>query len=278
MPGTRDPQSSAPPDGRGGGRLDPLFLRRLLRWLWARVHGLYAAGGMLLVAGFAIALLGLWGLSGLTEEVVEGETTRFDESILVWLSTHASDRLDGYALELTSLGGWLVVLTITIVVATLLAFLERKWYALLVCVSVGGGWIIGPVLKAMFDRARPDVVEWRVPHAGHSSFPSGHSTMGMVLFITLAYVIHRIAGRAWVSVLSIGVGTLVVLAIGVTRVYLGVHYPSDVLAGYAIGFAWAMFSAAGVELLRSERMKTGSSDAPPEQPPATPTHSAESEA
>lgn len=278
MPGTRDPQPARPPDGGGGGRLDPLILRRLLRWLWARVHSLYAAGGVLLVAGLAIALLALWGLSGLTEEVVEGETTRFDESILVWLSTHASDRLDGYALELTSLGGGLVVLTITIVVATLLASLERKWYALLVCVSVGGGWIIGPVLKSLFDRARPDVVEWRIPHAGHSSFPSGHSTMGMVLFITLAYVIHRIAGRAWVSVLSIGVGAVIVLAIGLTRVYLGVHYPSDVLAGYAVGFAWAMFCAAGIELLRSERLKTETSAAPPEQPPSTSPYSSESEA
>jgi undecaprenyl-diphosphatase len=67
------------------------------------------------------------------------------------------------------------------------------------------------------------------------------------------------------------VGTLIVLGIGLTRVYLGVHYPSDVLAGYAVGFAWAMFCAAGIELLRSERAKTEPSEAPPEQPPATST-------
>jgi undecaprenyl-diphosphatase len=225
---------------------------------------------MILLAGLLVALVGLWGLSELAGEVLEGETLRFDESVLRWLAGHTNPRLDGLALELTALGGWLVVLAIMVISATLLALMGRRWYALLLCVSVSGAWILGPVLKALFGRERPQVVEWRVPHAGQSSFPSGHATMGMVLFLTLAYVIHRIAGRTWVTLLVMAIGTTVVGLIGVTRMYLGVHYPSDVLAGFAVGFAWTMFCAAGVELLQSERLRTDTSEAPPEEPPPPP--------
>src|SRR5690606_23295422 len=126
------------------------------------------------------------------------------------------------------------VLTITIIVAALLALLRQGWYAILLTVAVGGGWILSPLLKALFDRNRPQVVDWRIPYAGQASFPSGHALMGMILYVTLAYIVHRLGGRWWVTALAVIAGILVVSLIGVTRVYLGVHYPSDVLAGYAV--------------------------------------------
>lgn len=225
---------------------------RLLHRIHLGIHNLYAAGGVLLIAGLVAAILALWALAVLITDVLAGETLRADELALRWLAGHTTDRLDVRAMEITALGGGTAVLTISVITAALLALLGRRYYALLVAIAVTGGWILGPVLKALFGRDRPQVVDWRVPHAGQTSFPSGHSLMGMVLYVTLAYIIHRVGNRAWVTALAIVLAAIVVTLIGVTRVYLGVHYPSDVLAGYAVGFAWAMFCAAGVEMLKKE--------------------------
>lgn len=230
-------------------------------WGWARrhFHNLLALGGVLLAIGLALAVAALWAMSQLADSVLEGETLRFDEAILHGISDWTSPRRDILALDLTALGGGTVVLAVAVISATLLAVLGRRWYALLICAAVSGGWMLGPVLKILFDRPRPQVVEWRTPHAGHASFPSGHATMAMVLYVTLAYVVHRLGNRHWVSVVAWSVAALLVTVIGVTRLYLGVHYPSDVLAGYAVGFAWAMFCAAGAEILalRAGRGKDG---------------------
>ena len=245
------------PDGRsdveGHRARVPRMLRAAVAALARLVHSLYAAGGILLLSGLAVSVLALWALAGLTEEVLAGETVRMDEAALHWLARHTSDHLDMRAVEITSLGGGVTVLTITVIVAALLALLRHGWYAILLSLAVGGGWILSPLLKALFDRSRPQVVDWRVPYAGQASFPSGHALMGMVLYVTLAYIVHRLSGRWWVTVLSACTAVLVVVLIGVTRVYLGVHYPSDVLAGYAVGFAWAMLCAAVVEILRDRR-------------------------
>lgn len=247
---SRDGSDSPPPRDR-----NPVvrWLRTLLRWIRQFVHGLYAAGGIILVVGLVLSVAGLWGLSALTEGVMAGETLTLDEGALRWMAHHVTDWRDVRALEITSLGSGTVVLAFSALSASLLALLGRRHYAALVVVAVAGGWILSPILKALFGRDRPRVVEWRVPHAGQASFPSGHALMAMVLYVVLAYVIHRIANRTWVSVLAIVLALLLVMLIGITRVYLGVHYPSDVLAGYAVGFAWAMFCSAGVEMLKRER-------------------------
>lgn len=224
------------------------FLHRIRR----AVHNLYAAGGILLLAGLLASVFALWALAGLAETVLEGETLRTDEAALHWLARFTSDRVDVRALEITSLGGGSVVLAIAVISATLLALLGRRYYAILIAVAVSGGWLLSPLLKALFNRPRPQIVEWRTPHAGQASFPSGNAMMAMVLFVTLAYILHRIGNRVWVTVAAWCTAAVLVSLIGVTRVYLGVHYPSDVLAGYAVGFAWAMFCAAAVEMLRRE--------------------------
>lgn len=226
------------------------MLLRSFRWIRQFVQNLYAAGGLLLVVGLCAAALALWGLAGLTEDVLEGETLRMDDRALLWLAQYASDIRDVRALEITALGGGTAVLTITVVCATLLALLGRRYYAVLLAVAVAGGWFLSPLLKALFGRDRPQVVDWRTPYAGNASFPSGHAMMAMVLYVTLAYIVHRLGDRRWVSALAITAATVLVILIGITRVYLGVHYPSDVLAGYAVGFAWAMFCAAAVEMMR----------------------------
>jgi undecaprenyl-diphosphatase len=90
-------------------------------------------------------------------------------------------------------------------------------------------------------------------YAMASSYPSGHATMSMVLLVVLAYIVHQLSDRRWPGVAAMLLAGAAVLLIGLSRLYLGVHYPSDVIAGYAIGFAWAVFCALAVEALRSQR-------------------------
>ena len=238
--------------------------------LRGRLHGLYAAMGVLLTCALALALVGLWGLSVLTEEVLEGETLRFDRAVLLWLDARATPGLDVAALHVTALGDTLVVVTTTAVAATLLALLGRRAYAALLALSVGGAWIMFPLLKLLFDRPRPRLFEWRAHYAGSSSYPSGHSVMSMVLLVALAYVVHHLAAeRAWVRVATLLAAGTLILLVGLSRLYLGVHYPTDVLAGYVVGFAWAVFCALGVESLPRLRRRARDRDAPAGETHAT---------
>jgi undecaprenyl-diphosphatase len=217
------------------------------------LHGFYSVAGVLLSAGLLLALIGLWALAGLTEGMIEGETVRFDERVLLWLDARATAWLDVTALKVTALGDTLVVVTIALIAGTLLWLLGQRAYAALLAVAVGGGFVIYPVLKEVFDRPRPQLFEWRAHYAGASSYPSGHATMSMVLLVVLAYIIHRLANRRWIGVAAALVAGVGVLLIGISRLYLGVHYPSDVLAGYAVGFAWTVFCALAFRALHHRR-------------------------
>lgn len=233
-----------------GGRT---ALSALLASLRRRLHGFYAVAGVLLTGGLLLSLLGLWALAGLTEGVVEGETARFDEGVLLWMNARATPWLDRVALEVTALGDGLVVAAISLVAGTLLWLLGQRAYAALLAAGVGGAWVIYPVLKLVFDRPRPQLFEWRAHYAVASSYPSGHATMSMVLLVVLAYIVHRLSDRRWTGVAAMLLAGAAVLLIGLSRLYLGVHYPSDVIAGYAVGFAWAVFCAVAVEALRFQR-------------------------
>jgi undecaprenyl-diphosphatase len=240
------------------GRGDPWSAGRaallaLVAWLGRRLRGFYAAAGVLLTAGLLLSLLGVYALSGLTEGVMEGETVRFDEGVLLWMNARATPWLDRVALEVTALGGGLVVATISVVAGTLLWLLRQRAHAALLAAAVGGAWVIYPVLKLAFDRPRPRLFEWRAHYAVSSSYPSGHATMSMVLLVVLAYVVHRLSDRRATGVAAMLLAGAAVLLIGLSRLYLGVHYPSDVIAGYVVGFAWAVFCALAVEALRSRR-------------------------
>ena len=111
-----------------------------------------------------------------------------------------------------------------------------------------GGAVINTTLKAVFDRPRPEL--WDRGYAGHASFPSGHAMSAVVIYGTIAYLITRMGPSRALRRLTIGVAVLVILLIGVTRLYLGVHYPSDIIAAYLASSAWITFCAIGVEAAR----------------------------
>lgn len=185
-----------------------------------------------LIAAITVAVL---AFSVLAVLVLNGVTTSFDEATLLWINQHASPGFDSFFVAFTELGGLIVV---TVVSALLFGyFLYRKKYtkALLVAAGVGGAALMNIILKSIFDRPRPDLWEWLVVEA-HFSFPSGHATASMALAIVVVALLWK---TKWRIVSMIG-AAMYILSIGFSRLYLGVHYPTDILGGWLLGAAWVL--------------------------------------
>ncbi|HEX2205113.1 MAG TPA: phosphatase PAP2 family protein [Longimicrobium sp.] len=230
-------------------------LRGLLRWVGGHVRGFYAAVGVFLVAGIVIVLGAALGFAALADSVVEGETLAVDRAILLWMNRHATPERTVIALEITALGAGVVVWMVVLVTSAFLWTSRHRYSVLLLWVSMIGAGLISQSLKMVFDRPRPDLFPWRAPYAPNASFPSGHSTTAMVAYVTLAYLIARLEPSRAMRRLTFVVAGLVIVAIGLSRMYLGVHWPSDVVGGFFTGLAWAAFCALGIEALRYFRTR-----------------------
>jgi len=192
-----------------------------------------------------IIVAGTWGFIALADVVIEGRTQSFDESIL-----RALRRPDNTAIpigpdwmaevgrDLTALGGVAVLILATLAVAGFL-LLDRKYAAMgFVLAAVTSGLVLSSILKACFARPRPDVV----PHLSQvytSSFPSGHSMMSAIVYLTLGTLLARMVVRRPLKIYCFAVAFILTGLVGCSRVYIGVHYPTDVLAGWTAGLVWA---------------------------------------
>lgn len=188
----------------------------------------------------------VWGFIELADEVIEGETHAVDRAILLMLRN--PDDLDEplgpawleeLGRDLTALGGVAVLTLLTAAVCGFLVIRGRYRTMLLILAAVGGGIVLSSLLKAGFERPRPELV----PHGSMvytASFPSGHSTMAAVVYLTLGALLARAQPRRRLKVYLLALAVLVTVAVGISRVYLGVHWPTDVLAGWTIGGAWAL--------------------------------------
>jgi undecaprenyl-diphosphatase len=233
---------------------DDRAVHRLFGWLATHVRSLHAALGIYLAAGFSVLLATAALFTWLADEVGEGATQRFDDAVLLWMHRHASPSLSSAALEVTALGSGLPIAVILLVATAFLWATRHRYSVLLLWVAVAGGEILNTTLKSVFDRPRPRLFPW-LTHASFSSFPSGHAMTAVVVYVTLAYLVARLEPSRRMRRLTFAVTALLVLGIGLSRMYLGVHYPSDVLAGYAAGFAWATFCALGMEAVRHFRAR-----------------------
>ena len=229
------------------GRKEHRALWRVAGALWRAWVGQWAEREFALLTALALALAALWGFVELAGEVLEGETHAFDERILLALR-NATDRSDplgpGWLEELmrdvTGLGSTGVLTFITLAAAGFLALNRKTHAALFVVAAVGGGMLLSTLLKMGFDRPRPDLV----PHGAlvyTASFPSGHATLSAVVYLTLGALLARVQPRFVLKLYLLGLAILLTVTVGISRVYLGVHWPTDVLAGWAIGAAWALF-------------------------------------
>lgn len=187
----------------------------------------------------------LWLFVEVADEVLEGETQHLDERILLALREQhdLSDPLGPRWLEelgrdMTALGGTGVLTLLTGATVLYLLLAGRPHTAAIVALAIVGGVLISSLSKAGFDRPRPDLV----PHHSHvytASFPSGHSMLAAVGYLTLGALLARIHRRFALKAFFIVGAVLVTLLVGLSRVYMGVHWPTDVLAGWSLGAAWA---------------------------------------
>jgi undecaprenyl-diphosphatase len=192
-----------------------------------------------------IVVSGTWCFLALANVVLAGRTQSLDEVILVALRRAddpampiGPDWMAEVGRDLTAVGGIAVLLLTTLAVAGFLA-LDRKFAAAgFVLAAVAGGLMASSLLKACFARPRPEVV----PHLSQvytSSFPSGHSMMSAVVYLTLGALLARVVARRRLKFYFLAVALLLTGLVGASRVYMGVHYPTDVLAGWTAGLVWA---------------------------------------
>ena len=167
--------------------------------------------------------------------------------------------------EITTLGGTTVVALITLAVIGFLLVDGKPGASLLVVFSVFGGSLLGPILKIGFERPRPDLVAHLV-EVQSSSFPSGHALLSAVTYLTLGALLARIMGERRLKIYVLSVSVLLTLLIGCSRVYLGVHWPTDVLAGWLVGALWALLCWR-IALALQRRGEVEAEDVPPAMNP-----------
>ncbi|HVL29702.1 MAG TPA: phosphatase PAP2 family protein [Sphingomicrobium sp.] len=198
-----------------------------------------------LVAFLAVTVL-LAGVGNLASEVIDGDTLAFDRWLIAVLRD-ASDPgsplgpawLRKTMVDLTALGGGPFLTLLTVAAAGFLAA-ARKWgMAAFVVLAIAGGGLAANVLKWIFVRARPDLVPHLVS-VDSASFPSAHAMNSAVTFLTLGVLLSRSLEDRRLKAYLMGVAVLLTLIVGFSRVYLGVHWPTDVIAGWAVGAAWAI--------------------------------------
>lgn len=195
---------------------------------------------LLVIAG------GLWLFAQISDEINEGETHELDRSILLAMREPGnpadpigSVKIEEMGRDLTALGGFTILTGLTICSVAIALAMKKPRIAAIIAVAITGGMFLMTFMKRGFDRARPDLVPHGV-EVTNASFPSGHATMAAVVYLTLGLLLARTQTMRPVRTLLIALSVIITVLVGVSRVYLGVHWPTDVLAGWTLGAAWAL--------------------------------------
>jgi undecaprenyl-diphosphatase len=208
------------------------------------------------LASVATLVISVWLFGVLASMMLKGNTQAIDEMVmLVFRHPDNAAVLLGprwfqeMARDFTSLGsvGWLVFSVFC--VAGYLVLDKKSQMAAFVVASTTGGFILSSLLKYSFQRPRPDIV----PHISHvytSSFPSSHSMLSAVSYLTLGALVSSVVKRPLLKMYLLAIATLISMLVGATRVYLGVHYPTDVLAGWIAGLSWVLICTLSAKRLR----------------------------
>ena len=222
-------------------------------WRWAR-----GQEPLVLAAVFLLAALA-WAFIEIADEVAEGESGETESAILrAFRDPNDVTRprgpkwLGDAALEWTALGAAPIVTIIVLSVTGYLFLVRRPRTAWFVLASIVGGTILTNILKHAFGRERPAIIPALTEHLS-PSFPSGHSLMAAVVYLTLGATLAAAAPQRRQKVYILGVAMFLTLLVGFTRVYLGVHYPTDVLAGWCLGAAWAILCSLVAHWLQGRR-------------------------
>ncbi|HST92324.1 MAG TPA: phosphatase PAP2 family protein [Brevundimonas sp.] len=242
------------------------FSRRMLRLARTEIAALSAL--------FVIAA-GVLTFVEVADDMTETDGQAFDQAVLSWVQPVAGDPrgpwwVEEAAADLTSLGG-ISVLTLFAVIAFAFLLIQRKRLsALMLALGLAGGVALSEGLKAVFGRQRPPQ-DFQAVETLNASFPSGHALLSAVFYLTLGVMLTRAFPRAHLKAFVLGAAMIVAILIGLTRVYLGAHWASDVVAGWSVGAAWAMvlWLVAYAVGRRQATRTAGLHDEPaPDTPPA----------
>ena len=206
-----------------------------------------------------VAALGVLAFIYIGHEVGENELLQFDAAILLALRDPADlSRTIGppwlaeSVVEITALGGYTLIVLLLAAVIGFLLVAGRRGPALFVFLSIVTGSLLSQLLKSFYDRPRPDLVpQLDIVHT--ASFPSGHAMMSTLAYLTLASIVAQLSEKTRVRVYVFAVAILLAVIVGLSRIYLGVHWPTDVIGGWALGAAWAALAWLVASMLRRRR-------------------------
>jgi undecaprenyl-diphosphatase len=259
-------------DRAGIGRLTRMMARHYPR-TWAFIGRRFSTAeylGLHLTIGLLLSVVALWIFAGIAEDVVHHDPiTQFDMEVARALHAHDSPAILTIATTLTLAGSPMVIVPLALVVGAML-IRRRQWVFLTGWLTaLAGGAALDGALKVLFRRPRP---MWSDPWAIAQgwSFPSGHAMGSLVAYGMIAYLAVATRRQWSVRLALIGGLSLLILAIGLTRLYLGVHYFSDVVGGYAAGAVWLATCVSACEVARrrsralGQDLEVGNRDEPPD--------------
>ncbi|KST65417.1 phosphoesterase [Mastigocoleus testarum BC008] len=222
------------------------MLRKLIDFWFSRVHphliSLIATVG---VTGLATCLLVIYLLAQLSEEVWEKEAFAFDKAILLWIHQYANPTWDSIMLSITKIGDPIILVTVVGVTFITLLWKRYPQEAKIFGFHVLGATVLSYSLKFAFSKQRPQLWEQLITEKSYS-YPSGHALGSMVLYGFIAYLLASHYPKFAIIIYSFAV--ILIGAVGLSRLYLGVHWPTDVFAGYGVGYLWVMFSITVLKL------------------------------
>lgn len=198
-----------------------------------REKNVYLKSGILYLLLIALTYL----FVELSEEIIKKSTLPIDSAILKYINSYSSPTLDKVMLFITNLGGVYGVIIITSVILIALAIKRYKYDALFSALSIIGTLILNTILKYSFKRARPNLWELLITEKSYS-FPSGHTMMSMAIALTIILLFKESKHRVLITIASLTYAILVAFS----RLYLGVHYPTDVIGGWIISLVWVLLS------------------------------------
>ena len=244
----------------------------LTRTFW-RVIGWFGAIEPAVLCALLVGVGGTWVFIKTADEVFEGETRHFDMWVLKSLRTPGQlDQPIGppwlaeIGRDATAFGGIAALTFFTVAVSGFL-WLDRKYRMLVfLLAATATGLALSLLLKRLFHRPRPDLV----PHLSYvytTSFPSGHSLLSTVVYLTLGTLVASVVPRWPLKIYVVALAVVLCVAVGISRVFLGVHYPTDVLAGWAAGLTWAIFCWLIARKLQRRGQLETAADEPEVQPP-----------
>jgi len=194
------------------------------------------------------------------KEVVSGESKGFDEMTLNYLRHDGKIMEDeqtwltGMMIDITALGGTTIIFMITAAVVFYLLIQKQYEFMWLILIATIGGAILSFGLKELFARERPPLI-YHLLTVKSLSFPSGHAMMSSVVYLTQGALLAKVQSNKNLRVYILLVAIILVFLIGISRIYFGVHYPTDVLAGWSVGLAWASFCWLAVKYLQKRKVQ-----------------------